>query len=113
MNEQAMEMDLKQVLLERMTQEYDNFINKLMVSEPEEIIKASYEKVFKEDILAIVEAGDLSPSHARALLYENYPLDGCYQKWLNEDVSYMEDLRMCVEDHAKNLMRYKDKEYER
>lgn len=113
MNGQVIEMDLKQILFERMTQEYDNFINKLMMSEPEKIIKASYEKVFKEDILAIVESGDLSPAHVRALLRENHPLDGCYQRWLDEDVSYMEDLRMCVEDHAKSLMKYKDKEYER
>ena len=106
-------MELQQILLERMEQEYSNFIDKLMLQEPEEIIKASYEKVFKEDILSIVESGDLSPAHVKALLRENYPLDGCYQRWLDEDVSYVEDLRMGVEDHAKGLMKYKDKELER
>ena len=49
----------------------------------------------------------------KALLRENYPLEGCYQRWLEEDVTYMEDLRICIEDHAKGLLRYMDKERER
>ena len=113
MSDNVINLDLQQILFERMTQEYEKFIDKLMVSDPEDIIKASYEKVFKEDILAIVETGELDPAHVRALLRENNPLDGCYQSWLDTDVSYMEDLRMCVEDHAKSLMKNKDKEYER
>lgn len=113
MNDNIINLDLQQILFERMTQEYEWFIDKLMASNPEDIIRSAYEKVFKEDILAIVEAGELEPAYVRALLRENNPLDGCYQKWLNEDVSYMEDLRMCVEEHARSLMRYKDKEYER
>jgi len=113
MKDNVINLDLQQILFERMTQEYEKFIDKLMASDPEDIIRASYEKVFKEDILAIVEAGDLEPAYLRALLRENNPLDGCYHKWLNEDVSYMEDLRACVESHAKSLMKHKDKEYER
>lgn len=113
MNDNVINLDLQQILFERMSREYEEFINKLMVSDPEDIIRASYEKVFKEDILAIVESGDLSPVDVRVLLRDNHPLESCYQRWLDEDFSYMEDLRMCVEGHAKSLMKYKDKEYER
>lgn len=113
MSENKMNNALNQILYKRMSQEYDSFIEKLRHCAPDEIIKASYEKVFKEDILLIVENGELMNSDIRALLSEKYPLDGCYQKWLDEDVSYMEDLKTCVENHAKDITRYMKKEYER
>lgn len=113
MSEDKMKNALNQILYKRMSQEYDAFIEKLKHCTPEEIIKASYEKVFKEDILLIVENGELEHSDVRALLKEKHPLDGCYQKWLDEDVSYMEDLKTCVENHAKDITRYMKKEYER
>lgn len=113
MSEDKMKHALNQILYKRMSQEYDAFIEKLKHCTPEEIIKASYEKVFKEDILLIVENGELEHSDVRALLKEKYPLEGCYQKWLDEDVSYMEDLKTCVENHAKDITKYVKKEYER
>ena len=113
MSENKMNNALNQILYKRVSQEYDSFIEKLRHCAPDEIIKASYEKVFKEDILLIVENGELMNSDIRALLSEKYPLDGCYQKWLDEDVSYMEDLKTCVENHAKDITKYMKKEYER
>ena len=113
MRREYIDKDLNQILLEKMTKEYDEFIEKLSMQSPDEIIRASYEKVFKEDILAVVESGALEAKYVKALLRENYPLEGCYQRWLEEDVTYMEDLRICIEDHAKGLLRYMDKERER
>lgn len=113
MAEDNMKNALNQILYKRMSQEYDSFIEKLKHCAPDEIIKASYEKVFKEDILLIVENGELMNSDIRALLREKYPLDGCYQKWLDEDISYMEELKMCVENHARDIDKHKKKEYER
>ena len=81
-------------------------------SSPAEIIQASYEKVFKEDILAVVECGVLDTECVKALLKEKYPLDGCYQRWLEEDVTYMEELRYCIEDYAKSTMRGKHQSLE-
>ena len=113
MSREDIERDLNRILLEKMTKEYDDFIERLSMQSPDEIIRASYEKVFKEDILAVVESRELEPKYVKALLRENYPLEGCYQRWLEEDVTYMEDLRICIEDHAKGLLRYMDKERER
>ena len=73
------ENELRQMLLERMQQEYDAFIERLLLQAPEVILRASYEKVFKEDIMQIVENGSLAPEHVRALLKEKNPLEGCYQ----------------------------------
>ena len=109
----TIEKELNDILYERMSREYDDFLTALAMKNPDEIIRASYEKVFKEDILAVVESRMIEPNYVKALLRENYPLEGCYQRWLDEDVSYMEDLRCCIEDHAKELIRYKDMERER
>ena len=59
MRREYIDKDLNQILLEKMTKEYDEFIEKLSMQSPDEIIRASYEKVFKEDILAVVESGAL------------------------------------------------------
>ena len=107
------EQEMNEILLEKMSKEYDDFIEKLSMQSPDDIIRASYEKVFKEDIIAVVESRELEPKYVKALLRENYPLEGCYQRWLEEDVTYMEDLRICIEDHAKGFLRCKDMELER
>ena len=107
------EQEMNEILLEKISKEYDDFLEKLSLKSPGEIIRAQYEKGFKEDILAVVESRELEPKYVKALLRENYPLEGCYQRWLEEDVTYMEDLRICIEDHAKGLLRYMDKERER
>lgn len=109
----TIEKELNDILYERMSREYNDFLTALAMKSPDEIIRASYEKVFKEDILAVVESRMIEPKYVKVLLRENYPLEGCYQRWLDEDVSYMEDLRCCIEDHAKELIRYKDMERER
>lgn len=103
----TIETELKEILLKRMSQEYEDFLSGLYASSPAEIIQASYEKVFKEDILSVVECGVLDAECVKALLKEKYPLDGCYQRWLDEDVTYMEDLRYCMEDYARSTMRGK------
>ena len=107
------EQEMNEILLEKISKEYDDFLEKLSLKSPGEIIRAQYEKVFKEDILAVVESRELEPKYVKALLRENYPLEGCYQRWLEEDVTYMEDLRICIEDHAKGFLRYMDKDRER
>lgn len=113
MRREYIDKDLSQILLEKMTKEYDEFIEKLSMQSPDKIIRASYEKVLKEDILAVVESRALEPKYVKALLRENYPLEGCYQRWFEEDVTYMEDLRICIENHAKGFLRHMDKERER
>ena len=107
------EQEMNEILLEKISKEYDDFLEKLSLKSPGEIIRAQYEKVFKKDILAVVESRELEPKYVKALLRENYPLEGCYQRWLEEDVTYMEDLRICIEDHAKGFLRYMDKDRER
>ena len=55
----------------------------------------------EEDILLCIEEGNLPYEQAKALLREPAPLDSCYHAWLKSDYLYMEDLRGCVEHHAR------------
>ena len=42
------EQEMNEILLEKMSKEYGDFLEKLSLKSPDEIIRASYEKVFKE-----------------------------------------------------------------
>ena len=79
-------------------------IKRLELKSPKEIINSSYETVFKEDIIAAVEMQTLEPEHIKALLSVEYPLDYCYDEWLREDITYMDELRYCVKRYAKYIL---------
>ena len=52
------EMKIREEVYNKMEQEYNNFIEKVKLKTPEEIIQSSYEKVCKEEIL-----GDFYPEY--------------------------------------------------
>lgn len=84
--------------------EYNKFLDELEKKEPKEIIAASYEKVFKEDIMMALSNIDLPYDSAKALLYMEYPLAAAYEAWMDRDVTYMEELRECLEEFAKEAI---------
>lgn len=86
-----------------MEEEYGIFLKHLENMEPKEIIKASYEKVMKEDILYAMEENNLAGDQVEALLELQNPLEDIYQQWLKMDCSYMSDLKECILDHASRL----------
>lgn len=92
---------INEMLHEKVEAEYQQFLEELEKKEPKEIIASSYEKVFKEDILMILSENDFPYDRAKALLSRDYPLEEAYQEWLKQDVTYMEDLRDCVDNYAK------------
>ncbi|MCQ4794147.1 DUF3848 domain-containing protein [Anaerofustis stercorihominis] len=100
-------------LYEVMETEYRNFLEELEKKDAGEIIKSSYEKVFKEDILMTLSENEFSYAQAKALLNEKYPLDSCYQAWLKTDDLYMNNLKDCMEEHAKKLVSLEKRERER
>ena len=95
--------EIKEKLKEKLEEEYGDFLKSLEEMEPKEIIKASYEKVMKEDILYAMEENDLTGDQAEALLESQNPLEDIYQQWLKMDCSYMSDLKECIFDHASKL----------
>lgn len=105
---------INEYLYAKMESEYHAFLEDLEKRTPKEIISASYEKVFKEDILMVLSENNLSYDRANAFLHTEKPLDAAYNEWLKEDVSYMEDLNNCLEKFAEKIcMERKRKELER
>lgn len=98
-------MNYKDRVYEKMSAEYDRFIESMKQLSGEEAISNSYEKVFKEDILMCFEESDMSIStkQAKALLAEKNPLDYLYQEWLSSDYSYLDVLRDNISDSLNFL----------
>ncbi len=51
----------------KIQQEYDKFIEKLMKLSPKEIIESSYEKIFKEEFISMIQGKELSKSEINRL----------------------------------------------
>ena len=97
--------ELKDLLYEKMSNEQDNFIEKLKHSSPEEIISKAYEKVMRDDILMLFDNDFLDTKQTKALLKLEYPLAACYDEWLKNDCTYMDMLRDTVDDFSEKLAR--------
>jgi hypothetical protein len=95
-------------LYDKMSDEYDGFLAELKTKPAQEIIEASYEKVFKEDLLLTVanemDSNSFDDAKANALLALDSPLAHLYSCWLDTDVSYMDILRDCVDSEAVFLL---------
>jgi hypothetical protein len=104
-------------LYNKMSDEYDDFLADLKNKPPKEIVQASYEKVFKEDLLLTVEnlmdRRDDWDEKANALLVLDRPLAHLYSCWLDTDVSYMDMLRDCVDYEADFLLSEQAKAHEK
>lgn len=87
---------IRNQLYDRISAEYDAFTQKLETLPPKKIIEASFEKVFKEDILMSFEGDFLNNEQIAALISLEQPLDSLYLGWLDSDISYMDDLRDCI-----------------
>jgi len=106
-------VDYLQLLIGKMQDEYNSFIEELKRMTPEQIIDRAYEKVTKENMVMAVEDMELTPTEAKALYREKHPLDLMYREWLDTDVSEMQMLRDSIGDTAKNAAKEtKDKQRE-
>lgn len=98
---------LKDKLDLKLQLEYDNFIEKLMKLSPKEIIESSYEKIFKEEFLILLQEKELSKSEINSLLKVDYPLDALYQEWLKNDLSYVRMVDETLDNYMNKLERQK------
>ena len=100
-----MSIDYHEFLYNKVSVEHDNFLAKLRQMTPEQVMEHAYEKVIKDDLVILCESEFLEQREAKALCRMQYPLDAMYQKWLDTDVSYMDRLRDCVEERAKEAVK--------
>lgn len=84
-------------LMEKVTDEMNQFINSIQTKSGKEIIQEMipYELIYKEDILMCLEDDELVLSYEKIdfLLRLDKPLDWLYHKWLKSDDSHMKMLR--------------------
>lgn len=108
-----MSVDYNELLYEKVQAEYDTFLEELKQMTPEQVIDRAYEKVTKENMVAVIQEKELTPIEAKALCREKYPLDRMYREWLDTDVSEMQMLKDSIDDTAKKSVReLKDKQRE-
>ena len=100
-----MAVDYNELLYEKVQAEYDAFIEELKQMTPEQVIDKAYQKVIKENMVIAIQDMELTPSEAKALCREKYPLDRMYQEWLDTDVSGMQMLKDSIDDTAKQAVK--------
>ena len=100
-----MVVDYNELLYKKLEREHDDFIAELKTKPPEQIIEASYEKVLKDDLLSIFEYTNFSQCEAKALYKLERPLDALYQKWLHNDMTYMDMLKDTVDNRIESAVR--------
>ena len=94
---------LKQRDQEKITNEYNDFIEELKKERPEVIIERAYEKVCKEEMLYVFEKNDLSVNECKSLLKCSNILDDCYSEWLKSDGNFNEMLEYAVENSIEHI----------
>lgn len=106
--------EVNRQLYEKMKLEYEEFITGLYKMEKSEIIRHSYEIVFKDELVMCMSEIELPIEKAKVLLASKNPLDECYNEWLKTDISLMPDLRDAIDYRACRVYEYqKEKALER
>lgn len=108
-----MAVDYNELLYEKMSAEYNQFLLELDEMLPQDVVRNAYQIVVKEDILSCFECSKRSQTEAKALYLLKNPLDDLYQEWLDTDASYMDMLRDSIDERIKSAVKeMKDKQRE-
>ena len=96
------------LLIEKARAEQSGFKNYLLNQPVEEILDHAYEYATREDILMIIEGGDLSEQEVKALISSRTPLADIYRRADKNEVNIMDGLRDCITEisdewSARNL----------
>ena len=94
---------LKQRVHEKLTNEYNDFIEEMKKERPEVIIERAYEKVCKQEMLYAFEKKDLSINECKSLLKCPNILNDCYDEWLKCDGNFNEMLEYAVDNSIEHI----------
>ena len=94
---------LKQRAHEKLTNEYNDFIEEMQKERPEVIIERAYEKVCKQEMLYAFEKKDLSINECKSLLKCPNILNDCYDEWLKCDGNFNEMLEYAVDNSIEHI----------
>lgn len=112
------ENEIRTQLFNKLETEYNEFINKLKTSSPEQILQHSYEKVMKEEFVMMFnpESNNYDIDSVKVLNKSKYPLEELYQGWMDSDGGVHNLLEDSVEETIEFLrkdQKNKSKENER
>lgn len=93
--------ELNTKLYEKMFAEQEQFREWLLSQPPAEILNRAYEYTMREDILMSFEYNNLEDGQARALLKSGKPLKQIFERWENQETSYMDTVWDTVQEQAK------------
>ena len=93
--------ELNTRLYEKMFAEQEQFRDWLLSQPAAEILNHAYEYTVREDILRSLEYHDLEDSQARALLKSGKPLKQIFERWENQETSYMDTVWDTVQEQAR------------
>lgn len=102
----AISLDKAQIndaLYEKMAGEQQKYRAWLITLPPDEILDHAAEFVVREDILVEMEALELPPEQAAALLTSPEPLAELYREWNSVETHHMEDIRDVIENCTEEL----------
>ena len=94
--------ELNTRLYEKMFAEQEQFRDWLLSQPAAEILNHAYEYTVREDILMSLEYHDLEDSQARALLKSGKPLKQIFERWENQETSYMDTVWDTVQEQARD-----------
>ena len=93
--------ELNTRLYEKMFAEQEQYRDWLLSQPAAEILNHAYEYTVREDILMSLEYHDLEDSQARALLKSGKPLKQIFERWENQETSYMDTVWDTVQEQAR------------
>ena len=93
--------ELNTRLYEKMFAEQEQFRDWLLSQPAAEILNHAYEYTVREDILMSLEYNDLEDSQARALLKSGKSLKQIFERWENQETSYMDTVWDTVQEQAR------------
>lgn len=81
----------KKDLLDKIHKEEEEFIRKMMLRSPAEIIDAAYEITYRKEIICLLETSFLWEEQKEKLYNLPYPISSCYDAWMDWDGDCLRD----------------------
>ena len=95
---------LKEKLIEKVENEYKEFVEELKKKTPEEIIENAYELTSKDEIIGQLKEMTLDEDEIKTMLQENDLLAQFYSDWLDHDSQLGENISYSMTDTIEIIM---------
>lgn len=95
---------LKEKLIEKVENEYKEFVEELKKKTPEEIIENAYELTSKDEIIGQLKEMTLDEDEIKTMLKEDSLLAQFYSDWLDYDSQLGENISYSMTDTIEIIM---------